>query len=154
MTQRGLYLDDLFVGQRFVSATQVMDADEIKAFAAQYDPQPFHLDEQAAKDTFFGGLAASGWHVAAITMKLLVGDGALIAGGVIGGGGEIVWPNPTRPGDQLHVESEVLEVKPSRSRPDRGMVTMRSETRNQRGEVAQVFTAKLVVPRRGKTVQA
>lgn len=152
--QSAFYLEDLFVGQRFVSATHVLDAEQIKAFAAQFDPQPFHLDEKAARDTFFVGLAASGWHVAAITMKLLVGEGAFIAGGLIGAGGEIVWPNPTRPGDVLRVESEVLEIKPSRSRPDRGMATMRSETRNQRGELAQVFTVKMVVPRRGETVQA
>ena len=99
-------------------------------------------------DTFFGGLAASGWHVAAITMKLLVGDAAAFAGGLIGAGGEITWPKPTRPGDVLTVTSEVLDVTPSRSRPDRGMITLRSETRNQRGEVVQVFTAKVVVPRR------
>lgn len=145
-----LYLDDLTVGQRFSSAAHALDAEQIKAFARQFDPQPFHLDEEAAKATFFGGLAASGWHVAAITMKLLVGDGAPFAGGVIGAGGEIAWPRATRPGDVLHVESEVLEITPSRSRPDRGMVTMRSETLNQRGEAAQILTAKLVVPRRGE----
>ncbi len=143
-----LYLDDLKVGQRFTSPTHAVDADEIKAFARQFDPQPFHLDEQSAKDTFFSGLAASGWHVAAITMRLLVGGGAPIAGGVIGAGAEIAWPRPTRPGDVLHVESEVLDITPSRSRPNRGIVSLRSETRNQRGEVAQVLTAKLVVPRR------
>ncbi len=132
----------------------MLDAEQIKAFARQFDPQPFHLEEAAAKDTFFGGLAASGWHVAAITMKLLVGDGAPIAGGLIGAGGEIAGPQPTRPGDVLTVESEVLEVNPSRSRPDRGMVTLRSETRNQRGELAQIFTAKLVVPRRGAELAA
>ncbi len=113
-----------------------------------------YLDEQDAEDSFFRGLAASGWHVAAITMKLLVGDGAPIAGGMIGAGAEIAWPNATRPGDVLSVNSEVLEIKPLRSRPDRGMVTMRSETRNQRGEVAQVFTARLVVPRRGQIQQS
>jgi acyl dehydratase len=144
----GLTLDDVTPGQRFTSASHIIDADEIKAFAREFDPQPFHLDEEAAKGTFFGGLAASGWHVAAITMKLLVGDAAPFQGGVIGAGGEISWPKPTRPGDVLTVESEVLEVTPSRSRPDRGIVTMRSETRNQRGEVAQVLTAKLMVPRR------
>jgi acyl dehydratase len=144
----GLTLDDVTPGQRFTSASHMIDADQIKAFAREFDPQPFHLDEEAAKDTFFGGLAASGWHVAAITMKLLVGDAAPFQGGVIGAGGEISWPKPTRPGDVLTVESEVLDVTPSRSRPDRGMVTMRSETRNQRGEVAQVLTAKLMVPRR------
>lgn len=146
--ETGLYLDDVAPGQRFTSGSARIEADQIKAFAEKFDPQPFHLDEQAAKDTFFGGLAASGWHVAAITMKLIVGDAAPFAGGVVGAGGEIAWPKPTRPGDVLTVESEVLEVTPSRSRPDRGIVTIRSETRNQRGEIAQVFTAKLVVPRR------
>ena len=144
----GLTLDDVATGQRFTSASHIIDVNQIKAFAREFDPQPFPLDEEAAKDTFFGGLAASGWHVAAITMKLLVGDTAPFEGGVIGAGGEISWPKPTRPGDVLTVTSEVLDVTPSRSRPDRGMITMRSETRNQRGEVAQVLTAKLVVPRR------
>jgi acyl dehydratase len=143
-----LYLDDLHVGQRFASATHAIDADQIKAFASAFDPQPFHLDDQAAEGTFFGGLAASGWHVAALTMKLLVEGGAPIAGGVIGAGGEFSWPKPTRPGDVLQVMSEVLEITPSRSRPDRGMVTMRSETRNQHGDVVQILTAKLVAPRR------
>jgi acyl dehydratase len=143
-----LYLDDLHVGQRFVSATHAVTADEIKAFARQFDPQPFHLDEESAKDTFFSGLAASGWHVGSITMRLLVEGGAPIAGGVIGAGGEIAWPRPTRPGDVLQVDSEVLEITPSRSRPGRGMVTLRSDTRNQRGETAQTLTIKLVVHRR------
>jgi acyl dehydratase len=142
------YLDDLQVGQRFVSPSHALDEAQIKAFAAQFDPQPFHLDEAAAKASLFGGLAASGWHTAAITMRLLVEGGAPIAGGVIGGSCEISWPQPTRPGDILTVESEILEVRPSRSRPDRGMATMRSETRNQRGEILQVLTAKIVVPRR------
>jgi acyl dehydratase len=142
------FLEDLSVGQRFASASYELSADEIKAFARQYDPQPFHTDEATARDTFFGGLAASGWHVAAITMRLLVGEGPLIANGIIGAGGEIAWPRPTRPGDVLTVESEVVEIIPSRSRPDRGMVTMRSETRNQRNEVVQVLTAKLIAPRR------
>ncbi|MGA2636737.1 MaoC family dehydratase [Methylocella sp.] len=142
------YLDDLKVGQRFVSGAHTLDADEIKAFAAQFDPQRFHLDEEAAKDTFFGGLVASGWHTASITMKLLVTGGAPLAGGVIGAGGELVWPRPTRPGDILHVESEIIEITPSRSRPERGTVTVRSETLNQRGEIVQAMTAKLVVQRR------
>ena len=143
-----LYLDDLTPGQRFTSATRQVDAAEIKTFARQYDPQPFHLDEEDARDTFFGGLAASGWHVAAITMSLLVEGGAPIAGGVVGAGGEIAWPRPTRPGDSLQVTSEVVEIVPSKSRPNRGMVTLRSETRNQLGDVVQTLTAKLVVPRR------
>ena len=142
------YLDDLRVGQRFAGGSHAVDAAQIKAFARQFDPQPFHLDEEAAKSTLFAGLAASGWHTAAITMRLLVEGGAPIVGGVIGAGGEIGWPRPTRPGDILRVESEVLEITPSRSRPDRGMITLRTETRNQRDEVVQVLTAKVVVPRR------
>jgi acyl dehydratase len=142
-----LYLEDLYVGQRFTSGAHAVDEAQIKAFAGQFDPQPFHLDDAAARSTLFAGLAASGWHTAAITMRLLVDGGAPIAGGIVGAGGEVSWPKPTRPGDILQVESEVLEVTPSRSRPDRGMVTVRSETFNQRGEVVQMLTAKLVVPR-------
>ena len=144
----GLYLEDLHVGQRFASGAHAVDEAQIKAFAGQFDPQPFHLDDATAKHTMFAGLAASGWHTAAITMRLLVDGGAPIAGGVIGAGGEIAWPKPTRPGDILQVKSEILDVTPSRSRPDRGMVTVRSETFNQRGEIVQTLTAKLIVPRR------
>ena len=144
-----LPLDDLAVGQRFTSGTHHLDAAQIKSFALQFDPQRFHLDEEAAHGTLFGGLAASGWHTAAVTMKLLVGGGAPFAGGLIGAGGEIAWPKPTRPGDVLQVFSEVVDVKPSRSRPERGIVTLRSETRNQNGDVLQILTAKLVVERRG-----
>ena len=143
-----IYLDDMHVGQRFISGTHEIDTAQIKAFAAQFDPQPFHLDEEAAKASLFGGLAASGWHTAAITMRLNVDGGLPIAGGVIGAGAEVTWPAPTRPGDVLQVESEILEIRPSQSRPDRGMVTVRSETRNQRGEIVQVQIAKLVMPRR------
>jgi acyl dehydratase len=143
-----LYLDDLEVGQRFTSGTCVVDAAEIKAFARQFDPQPFHLNEDAAKATLFGGLAASGWHTAAMTMKLLVDSGLPLAGGILGAGGEIAWPQPTRPGDTLQVESEVLEITPSRSRPDRGVAVIRSLTRNHKNEVVQSLTSKLIVPRR------
>ena len=117
-----LFLDDLHVGQRFISAARTLDAAEIKRFAAEYDPQPFHLDETAAQDTLFGGLAASGWHTAAITMRLLVERGLPIAGEIIGTGGELLWKKPVRPGDTLHVECEILEIIPSRSRSDRGSV--------------------------------
>ena len=143
-----LSFDDLKVGQRFTSGTHAIDEEQIKAFAKQFDPQPFHLDAEAAKDTLFEGLVASGWHTAAITMRLLVESGLPIAGGLVGAGGEIAWPKPTRPGAVLHVESEILELRPSRSRPDRGLATVRNETRNQLGETVQLFTAKLVVPRR------
>jgi len=143
-----LYLGDLEVGQRFVSRSHLIDEQQIKAFARQFDPQPFHLDDEAAKDSLFKGLVASGWHTAAITMRLLVEGGLPIAGGLVGAGAEISWPKPTRPGDLLQVESEIVDVKPSRSHPDRGIVTIRSETRNQPGDIVQVLIAKLVVPRR------
>jgi acyl dehydratase len=143
-----LYLDDFHVGQRFTSATHVIDAAQIKAFAREFDPQPFHLDEEAAKGSVFGDLVASGWHTAAVSMRLQVESGLPIAGGMIGIGGEMNWPRPTRPGDVLRVVSEILEVTPSRSRPDRGVVRVRSETRNQRDEVVQILDAKLFVPRR------
>jgi acyl dehydratase len=144
----GLYLEDFGVGARFSGGAQAVTSDSIKAFAREFDPQPFHTDEDAAIGTFFGGLAASGWHTAAMTMRLLAEFGPPVAGGLIGGSAEIAWPQPTRPGDILHVECEILAVTPSRSRPERGTVLMRSETKNQRGEVLQVLTAKLVVPRR------
>src|ERR1700742_1722412 len=118
-----LYLEDFTVGRRFTSTAHLLDAEQIKAFARQFDPQPFHLDEETAKNTFFHGLAASGWHTAAITMSLLVKSGMPIAGGLIGAGCELAWPRPTRPGDVLQAESEVLAVEPSRSRPERGMIT-------------------------------
>jgi acyl dehydratase len=146
-----LHLEDLHVGQRFVSGTHLIDEGQIKAFAKQFDPQPFHLDAEAVKDTLFEGLVASGWHTAAISMRLLVGSGLPIAGGIIGAGGEIDWPKPTRPDATLHVESEILELRPSRSYPDRGVATIRSETRNQLGEIVQVLIAKLIVPRRTST---
>jgi acyl dehydratase len=143
-----LYMEDFFVGRRFTSTTHALDAAQIKTFAAQFDPQPFHLDAEAAKDSFFGGLAASGWHTAAITMSLLVKSGMPIAGGLIGAGCELSWPQATRPDDILQVESEVLAVTPSRSRPERGMITMKSETRNQRGETLQVLTSRMLVWRK------
>lgn len=143
-----LYFDDMAVGRRFKSGEHAMDAGQIIAFARQFDPQPFHMDDEAAKGTLFGGLAASGWHTAAITMRLQVTTGLPVAGGIIGASGEVSWPRPTRATDVLHVVSEVMEVNPSRSKPDRGMVTIRSETRNQNDEVLQVSTVRIVVPRR------
>ena len=143
-----LYLEDLVVGQSFTSGSQIVTVEAIKAFARQFDPQPFHLDEAAAAKSFFGGLAASGWHTAAITMKLLVESGMRLSGGLIGAGGELTWPRPTRPGDVLRVVSEVLAVTPSRSRPERGFVTVKCETRNQHGEAVQVMTSRMLVWRK------
>jgi acyl dehydratase len=143
-----LYLEDFSVGQSFTSPSRPIEADAIKAFARDFDPQPFHTDEAAAQNSFFQGLAASGWHTAAVTMSLLVQSGMPIAGGLIGAGGEIQWPRPTRPGDVLTVVSEVMAVTPSRSRPDRGFITLRSETRNQRGETVQILVCRMLVWRR------
>ena len=148
MKHEPLHFDDLRVGDTFSSGTQEVTAADIRRFAAEFDPQPFHLDDAAARETMFGGLAASGWHTAALTMRLLVHGGPRLANGILGAGGEIEWKAPTRPGDVLHVDSEVLELIPSRSRPDRGVAVLRSRTFNQRGEVVQQLTAKLMVARR------
>jgi acyl dehydratase len=148
MSQEMLYFDDLKVGDTFTTGTYEVSAADIKRFAAEFDPQPFHLDDEAARSTMFGGLAASGWHTAAITMRLLVSGGPKLANGVLGAGGEIEWKVPTRPGDVLHVESEVVELTPSRSRTDRGMLVLRSRTINQHCEVVQTLSAKLIVARR------
>lgn len=142
------YLDDLHVGQRFVSRTHQIDAAQIQTFAREFDPQPFHLDPAAAQGTIFKGLVASGWHTASITMRLLVESGLSISGGLVGAAAELSWPKPTRPDSILHVETEIVDLKSSRSRPDRGIATIRCETRNQLGEIVQVLTAKVVVPRR------
>lgn len=143
------YLDDFIAGQRFLSPRLVMDSDAIKRFATEYDPQPFHLDEQAAQGTIFRGLAASGWHTAALTMKLLVESEFKPAGGLVGASlEELRWPRPTRAGDELHVETEILEIRPSKSRPQQGIVKVRVTTFNQKQEVLQVYVGNLVVQRR------
>jgi acyl dehydratase len=145
-----LYLEDLAVGQRFVSETYVMEAARIKEFAAEFDPQPFHLDESAAEASVFKGLAASGWHTAAVPMRLLVAGGPPFANGIVGLGGEVAWPRPTRPGDTLHVESEIVEITPSRSKPHQGVVTVRATMFNQNQEAVYLLTAKLLVARAPK----
>ncbi len=143
-----LYLDDLYVGKRFTSGSCLMEAARMKEFAAEFDPQPFHLDEAAAEASVFRGLAASGWHTAAVAMRLLVDGGIPFANGIIGFGGEIAWPKPTRPGDTLQVESEIIEITPSRSKPQQGIVTVRSTMFNQDREAVYLLTAKLLVFRR------
>jgi acyl dehydratase len=146
---RGRYFEDFAVGQTFGSGQLRVDKEQIKAFAAEFDPQPFHLDEDAARDTIFHGLAASGWHTAALTMRLLVESEIEPAGGVVGAGfDEFRWPRPVRPGDELHIESEVLEVRPSRSRSNQGLIKVRTTTLNQNDEAVQVQIANLIVPRR------
>ena len=147
MTER--YLEDYAVGQTFTSGRIRVDKERIKAFAAEFDPQPFHLDEALAAGTIFRSLAASGWHTAALTMRLLVDGELKPAGGIVGTGfDEFRWPRPVRPGDELHVESEILEVRSSKSRPDQGLIKVRTTTLNQNNEAVQVQVGNLLVPRK------
>jgi len=147
-----LYLEDFEVAQTFAGSTRIrVDKERIKSFAAEFDPQPFHLDESAAQGSIFGGLAASGWHTAAMTMRLLVDSDFKPAGGIIGAGfDDLRWPRPVRPGDELRVQSEVLEVRPSKSRPNQGVIKVRTTTLNQNGEAVQVSVGNLVVKARPK----
>jgi acyl dehydratase len=149
-TMELLYLEDLAMGQRFTSETYVMEAERMKEFAAEFDPQPFHIDESAAEAGVFEGLAASGWHTAAVAMRLLVTGGLPFANGLVGLGGEVAWPRPTRPRDILHVESEIVEITPSRTKPHQGIVTVRATMFNQLGESVYLLTAKLLALKRPK----
>ena len=143
------FLEDYAVGRTYKSGRLKVDREPIIAFATQFDPQPFHLDEDAARKSIFGGLAASGWHTAALTMRLLVQGEFKPAAGVVGVGfDELSWPRPVRPGDELHAVSEILEVRPSKSRPNRGLIRVRTTTFNQNDEVVQVFIGNMLVPRR------
>ena len=146
------YLEDFAVGQTFGSGRLRIDGDRTIAFATEFDPQPFHLDEAAARRSIFGGLTASGWHTAAVTMRLLVESELRPAGGIIGAGlDECRWPRPVRPGDELHIECEVIDVRPSKSRPDQGLIKLRTTTLNQRGQAVLVHVVNLVVMRRSDT---
>jgi len=146
MTKR--YLEDFAVGQTFASGKIRLDEAQVKSFAAEFDPQPFHLGEEGARGTLFGSLAASGWHTAAITMRLMVESEFRPEGGIVGAGCELAWTRPVRPGDELRVEVEVLELRPSKSRPGQGMLKVRTTTFNQKDEPVQLITSNLVVPRR------
>ena len=146
--RKAIYLDDLAVGRKFVTQSTTLTLDGCKAFASEFDPQPFHLDEVAARSSVFGRIAASGWYTASLSMRLLVEGEMAIGGGLIGLGGEVSWPRPTYPGDTLRVETEVLAIRVSQSKPDRGVVTVRNQTLNQHGEAVQVAVVKMMVPRR------
>ena len=150
MGKEKLFLEDLYVGQKFSSGSYEMTEKRMKEFAAEFDPQPFHLEEAAAAQSIFKGLAASGWHTAAATMKLMVESDLALSEGLVGVGGEISWPRPTRAGDILRIESEVLEITPSRSKPTQGIAKIRNTTLNQKDEVVQVFTASVVVFRKDR----
>jgi acyl dehydratase len=143
-----VYFEDLQPGASFTSDAVTVTAEDIKVFAAKFDPQPFHLDEAAGEASFFKGFAASGWHTAALGMRLMVTSGPKLAAGYIGAGGEIAWKKPVYAGDTLQLRGEFIELKPSRSRPDRGIAVVRCETFNQHNELVQVMTAQVVVLRR------
>jgi len=147
-----MYLEDFEVGQTYRSSGLRVEADEIKRFAAEFDPQPFHLSEEAACATIFQGLAASGWHTAALTMKLFGQSNFRPVGGLVGVGFEGRWPKAVRPGDELRVEADVLEVRPSKSNATRGVIVVRVSTLNQDGEAVQLATFTLLVPRRGSSL--
>src|ERR687891_1037663 len=139
------HLEDFAPGQVYGGASRArVDPERVKTFAAEFDPQPFHLDENAAAASLFKGLAASGWHTAAITMRLLVESELKPAGGIVGAGfDEFRWPRPVRPGDELRLESEVLDVRPSKSRPEQGLIKVRTTTLNQNGDAVQILIANL-----------
>lgn len=146
------YLQDLHVGDRFNSGEYEVSEVAIVNFAREFDPQIFHLDPHRAKATIFQGLVASGWHTAAITMRLLVTSDLKLAGGAVGlGVDELRWPNPVRPGDRLRVELEIVEVRLSRTKPDRGIVRINYATRNQKNEIVMTLTATALVPKRTMT---
>lgn len=143
------YLEDLHVGDRFGSDAIEVTEESIIAFARDFDSQPFHLDHAAAEESIFKGLSASGWHTAAMSMKLFVTGELRCAGGSVGlGVDELRWPKPVRPGDILRLETEILEVRTSKSKPDRGIIRIRNVTTNQNGEVVQTFMAFVMVRRR------
>jgi acyl dehydratase len=140
-----LYLEDIVAGAEYLSDEVTITADEIIAFASQFDPQPFHLDAESASDSFFGGLVASGWHTASLTMRLLVTSGPQLAGGTIGAGGTISWPSATRPNDRLHVRMTVVSVAASTSNPSRGSLMMKVETLTDKDELRQLFDVRILV---------
>lgn len=144
------YFEDFAVGEVHKPSGRVrVEKDDIIAFARKYDPQYFHLDEDAARHSIFGRLVASGWHTAALTMRLVAQSEYRAAEGTIGLGFDgMRWPIPVAPGDELRIETEVLEVRPSKSRPDRGLIKIRTRTFNQNGEVVQELIANALVPRR------
>ncbi|HKP02221.1 MAG TPA: MaoC family dehydratase [Chthoniobacterales bacterium] len=144
-----LYLEDLHVGDRFDSDVVHVTEEDIIAFARDFDQQAFHLDKSAAEKSVFKGLAASGWHTAAMSMKLYTTGKFRAAGGSVGlAVDELRWPHPVRPGDTLRLETEILEVRPSQSKPNRGIIRIRNVTTNQRGEIVQTFLAYVMVQRR------
>src|SRR5437899_6562676 len=150
MSQR--YFEDLKAGDRFKSGTYKVTEEQIISFAREFDPQPFHLDPAVARQTMFKGLIASGWHTAAITMRLFVQTLNFAEGAIGLGVDELRWPNAVRPGDVLQVETEIVDLRESRSKPSHGIVRIRNVTTNQRGEVVQTMFASTLVLRRSDRI--
>ena len=150
MSQR--YFEDLKAGDRFKSGTYKVTEEQIVSFAREFDPQPFHLDRAVARQTMFKGLIASGWHTAAITMRLFVQTLNFAEGAIGLGVDELRWPNAVRPGDILQVETEIVDLRESRSKPSHGIVRIRNVTANQRGEVVQTMFASALVLRRSDRI--
>ena len=146
MSQR--YFEDLKAGDRFKSATYQVSEEQLISFAREFDPQPFHLDAAVADQTMFKGLIASGWHTAAITMRLFVQTLNFAEGAIGLGVDELRWPNAVRPGDRLQVETEIIDLRVSRSKPSHGVVRLRYVTTNQRNEIVQTMSASALVLRR------
>ncbi|MEK4034173.1 MaoC/PaaZ C-terminal domain-containing protein [Methylocystis sp. IM3] len=153
-----IYFEDLHVGMRFVSEPEEIGETEIIAFARENDPQYFHTDPQAARDSMFGGLIASGWQTAASTVRhLLYRCGVTFAGGAVGVDTRISWKRPVRPGDRLHIEGEITHLRVSRSLPDRGLVSFEGRTCDSAGRVVQIMEATMLVwrdPRRAGSPEA
>src|SRR5437016_7671941 len=145
MSQR--YFEDLKAGDRFKSGTYKFTEEQMVSFAREFDPQPFHLDPAVAHQTMFKGLIASGWHTAAITMRLLVQTLNFAEGAIGLGVDELRWPNAVRPGDVLQVETEIVDLRESRSKPSHGIVRLRNVATNQRGEIVQTMEASALVLR-------
>jgi acyl dehydratase len=144
----GFYYDDIYISQKFISGSHTFTKTEIIEFAKQFDPQPFHLSEEGGENSIFGGLVASGWHIGSVTMRLIIGEGSPILGGIISRGGEVKWLNPIRPGDIISVESEVIKKTPSKSKPGQGTVIIEATTLNQSNKIIQILKANLVVPKK------
>jgi acyl dehydratase len=142
------YFEDFKPGDRFESPGMTMTESAIIDFAARFDPQPFHMDRVAAEKSIYGGLIASGIHTVAVTFRLLLQTGALANNLGSPGFDELRWLRPVRPGDTLRAVGEVVEVRPSASRPDRGTVRFRCTTLNQNDEPVQAVYCNQLLQRR------
>ena len=129
------YFEDLAVGTRFESEPLAVSEQQLVEFAHKFDPQMFHLDRKSAERSIFKGLVASGWHTAAMTMRLFVQTMNFAQGAIGLGVDELRWPHAVRPGDELRVVTEIVEARLSRSRPKHGIIRLRNVTTNQRGEM-------------------